>query len=272
MGPLFSGTVLLLTVLYAWLLESRRRVFFSDSPVELTSPRYLLPLTLMVHLSTLLLRGISIGSCPVASRWEAFSLLAFFVLLLQAILERIRKDTSTSFFVHAFAFSLQFISAVFILGVGAESGPTPDALTSLHAFAALLGVAGISIAGIHGILYLLLYRDIKKGVFGRVYHKLSSLESLARLVRTSSGIAFISLTVTVGIGQQGIFSGGGVSFSAPEWVGIALVLAIWVVYGLGALMFRRPGKGGVWVAWVSVAGFTAVIVILFQIALEGFHG
>ena len=37
MGPLFSGTVLLLTVLYAWLLESRRRVFFSDSPVELTS-------------------------------------------------------------------------------------------------------------------------------------------------------------------------------------------------------------------------------------------
>lgn len=272
MGPLFSGAVLLLTVLYAWLLNSRRRAYLSGSGFEKNIHRHLLMMTLLVHLMTLVSRGIWISSCPVASRWEAFSLLAFFVLLLQAILERLRNDSSTSYFVCLLSFALQFISAVFILEAGADAVPAPDAITSLHAFAALLAVAAILIAGIHGILYLLLYREIKKGFFGRIYHRLSSLDSLAGLARISSGIAFISLTVTVAIGQRGIFNGAGASFSSPEWMGITLTVVIWVVYGLGVVFFRKPGRGGVWVAWGTVAGFTAVLAILFQIALEGFHG
>lgn len=272
MGPLFSGAVLLLTVLYAWLLESRRRAYFSDSGFEKHIPRYLLLMTLLLHLTTLVLRGLWIDSCPVASRWEAFSLLAFFVLFLQAVLERSRNDRSTSFFVYLLSFALQFISAVFILGIGADPEPAPDAVTSLHAFAALLWVAAISIAGIHGILYLLLYREIKRGFFGRLYHQLSSLDSVGGLARISSGIAFFSLTVTVVIGQQGIFNGAGESFSPFEWVLISMVVAIWIANGLGAVFFRKPGKGGVWVAWGTVAGFTVVLAILFQIAIKGFHG
>ena len=55
----------------------------------------------------------------------------------------------------------------------------------------------MAIAGIHGILWELLRRSIKKGQFGVLFNQLSSLESLSRLVKLATVISAVTLTITV---------------------------------------------------------------------------
>ncbi|MEC9475658.1 MAG: hypothetical protein VX764_01335 [Planctomycetota bacterium] len=222
--------------------------------------------TTSLHLIALVLRGVQVGACPVASQWEAFSLLAWCIAVLQMILVKISSDRSTLIYIFSMVFLLQIASTSFSLGMAEGPEGVIDSLKSVHAFSALVGVAGIAIAGVHGVLWIMLRNSIKNGRFGYLFQRLSSLEELSRLNRLSTGIAAAALTLTLSTSL--FLNRPFYELLNPE---AAVTLVLWLIFGLLALIPRQTGSVLVIRAWLSLIGFCGVIFIIGWIAIHGFH-
>lgn len=255
----------MLTVLYGVILAGERRILIGDSKEFATMGRWIW-FTTSLHLVALVLRGVQVGACPVASPWEAFSLLAWCIAVLQMFLVKLSSDRSTLIYIFSMVFLLQIISTSFSLGMVEDSQGTIDSLKSIHAFSALVGVAGIAIAGVHGVLWIMLRNSIKTGRFGFLFQRLSSLEELSRLNRISTGIAAAALTLTL---STSLFLNRPLyELLNPE---VAVTLVLWLIFGLLALIPRPTGSVLVIRAWLSLLGFCGVVFIIGWIAIYGFH-
>lgn len=222
--------------------------------------------TTSLHLIALIFRGIQVGACPVASQWEAFSLLAWCLAVLQLFLVKLSSDRSTMFYIFTMVFLLQIASTSFSLGATTDTQVTVDSLESIHAFSALIGVAGIAIAGVHGVLWLMLRNAIKNGRFGFLFQRLSSLEELSRLNRIATGIAAGALTLTLSTSL--FLDRPFYELLNPE---AAVTSALWLLFGLLTLIPRPTGSVLVVRAWLSLVGFGGVVFIVGWIAINGFH-
>lgn len=212
------------------------------------------------------MRGLQVGACPVVSQWDSFSLLAWCVAMLQIVLVKCSGDRSTLIYSFSLVFLLQLGSASFTLGMNESPERVIDSLTSVHAFSALVGVAGVAIAGVHGALWMLLRNSIKNGQFGFLFQRLSSLEELSRLNRISTGIAAASLTLTL---STSLFLNETYSeFLKPE---VTVTMGLWALFGILALFPRTSGSVMVTRAWLSLLGLCGVIFIIGWIAMFGFH-
>lgn len=269
-GALTNIIVILLTVFYGSLITGEwlhvRRA--ASSPGSSRPHLYWLKFVLLLHFSVVLARGFEVGSCPVGSRWEALSLLAFLIAFLQWLLVFISKDRSTLLYGLSLAFVLQLGSTTFSLTYEGESAPVLDSIRSLHAFSALFGVAGVALAGIHGILWELLRRSIKKGKFGVLFNQLSSLESLSRLLRLATIISAVTLTITVASAFLLVDDSNRDRSLGLE--SLATVL-IWLIFSILAIFPRATHSVTVWRTWFSIAGFMVVLFVIGVISIYGFH-
>lgn len=223
-------------------------------------------LTVAIHLVALIFRGIEIGACPVDSHWETLSLLALLIVTMHLLLASASGDRCTLIFGLLLTFVLQLGSASFSLGAQIPAPRSIGSISSLHAFTAWIGVAGVITAGIHGILWLLLKRSIKTSQFGLLFTSLSSLESLSRLIRLATGIAAVSLAITVG---TSVFLGNGVDSSSGPVTPISLGLM--GLFGVLALVPRSTGTVTEWRAWCSVVGLASVVFISIWVISFGPH-
>jgi len=258
-----NGVGITLTVLYGVLFSGE----FRSIGVARTSP--ISPwtwLVVVVHLAALIFRGIQIGACPVGSHWETLSLLALLIVTMHLLLASVSGDRCTLIFGLGLTFVLQLAGASFSLGDQVQAQSPIGSISSLHAFTAWIGVAGVTTAGVHGILWLLLKRSIKTGQFGLLFTRLSSLESLSRLIRMATGIAAGSLAITVG---TSIFLGSGVEASTGPVTPISL--ALMGLFVILALVPRSTGTVTEWRAWCSVVGLASVVFISAWVIQFGPH-
>lgn len=135
-------------------------------------------------------------------------------------------------------------------------------LVALHTVCSLFSYAAFLVAFVSGVLFLLQERQLKRKRMGLLFHRLPSLEVLDRVNFFSLGIGFGLLTLGVGCG----FLGSRILFgrwwaSDPKalltvlvW---ALYLSLWVTRLRAALRGRR-------VAWLSVVGFSVVLVAVLS--------
>ncbi len=275
MSPtLIDAIVLLLTVLYALLTEAAaRRYFVGRSRID-GSWTPLLIGVVSLHFLALLLRGLETRSCPVLTQWEALSFFAFSVAAIYLVLELRRKIRVTAFFVLSIAMFTQFLSAVFIIGDSAQQGSgSPDFGASLHAFAALFGLSGVVVAGTFGALYIHLHRKIQSGSHGLFYNRMPSLEELSDLNASAAAVAFLALSVTVGIGGYSYFSVDPSELTVALPIGpIALTVGLWLLLGVCAVGHRLDRFGGVRLAGCTVIALLAAFGLLFSIGQQGVHG
>ena len=269
-GALTNIVVILLTVFYGSLITGevlflRREDSSKDGP---NAQFFWLKVVLLLHFAVVLVRGFEVGSCPVGSRWEALSLLAFLITFLQWLLVYISKDRSTLLYGLSFAFVLQLGSATFSLTFPGEDVPVLDSVRSLHAFSALLGVAGVAVAGIHGILWELLRQSIKRGNFGLLFNQLSSLESLSKLLKLATVISASTLTITV---ASAFFLVDDANRERSFGYESMATVLIWLVFSILAIFPRATHSVTVWRTWFSIGGFVVVLFVLGVISIYGFH-
>ncbi len=275
MSPLIiDATVLLLTVLYALLTDNAARRYLAGKSRFDALARPLLIGTVSLHLFALLLRGFETRTCPVLTRWEALSFVAFAMTAIYLALEVRRKIRVTAVFVLGFAAAMQFLSAIFILGGGpAEPTGSPDLASSFHAFAAMIGLSGVAVAGIFGLLYVRLHQKIRRSKFGPFYQRMPSLEELGDLNASAAALGFLALSVTVGIGLSSMFTHGDEPRAVElPWFPIALTMALWLLLGVCSLGHRFGKLGGARLAWATVVAFAAACGLLVSLGPQGVHG
>ncbi len=171
----------LLPLFYGLLLAAYLRVFRRDVPRDQVWTHRLLLATLGLHLATILLAAFTLRRLPMATPLEFCSLLAFCLVLINAVLQRLAGMRRTGFLVAGLAFLLQLIASAFRIGEPPANPLLQDPGYSLHAILVLLAYTAMSLGFIYALLYLVLARQLARRSFGLLFRRLPPLETLESL-------------------------------------------------------------------------------------------
>lgn len=222
------------------------------------SKRLFLFITLLFHFAYLITRTIYFDHPPITNVFEIFTVLAFAISFSYFILELITDIRGTGPFIIIISVLFQIISSFFIEDLIEVKEVLKSNLLGFHVFTALVGYAGITISAVYGILYLILYKEIKLSRFGLTFNRLPNLEVLEKLSFNSAVIGFIFLTFTIIVGIIWLPQAfPNFSYTDPKLIGTFLV---WILYGIGILSKTFGKWHGRKVILLSVIGFVLAIL------------
>jgi len=262
---------LLLPALYFWTVWAYGRSFFSGikRADEIKGP--LLFSTLLTHTIYIGLRALAYDHPPITSVFEIFSLIAFTVTLSYAYIEFRTKNRTTGYFILVLPFFFQTISSIFIRETTSIPPMLHSTLLGIHVSSALLGMAAITLSAVYGMLYLMLYHDLKSSQFGVIYKRLPNLEVLERMSFNSTKFGFVLLTIAIGIGMVWLPRAvPNFSYTDPKLFG---TMAVWLIYGAGFGARTLAGWQGRRIIVFSLIGFVLSIfsMTIINILFTGFH-
>ncbi|MBI4603406.1 MAG: cytochrome c biogenesis protein CcsA [Planctomycetes bacterium] len=268
----FNTSQVVLPVLYTILLFAYGRLFTRGPGGLALYVRPLLAGTILLHLLAVTIHSLMIGSCPL---WTGASILSLTALSLSAVylvLELRTGERSVGVFAMTMALALQFIATVSALGSAAPAELKMGFRGSFHVFGAIVGFSGMLLSNVFGVLYLSLYGVIKRGDFKLFYRKMPPLETLSDLNLVATWVAFLALTVSVGLGFWGYFAAGEAPFPVAD-PSIVLTFILWLLLG-GCLFSQRfLSLGRKRLAYATLFGFLLLVgIFVGELATKRFHG
>jgi ABC-type uncharacterized transport system permease subunit len=136
----------------------------------------------------------------------------------------------------------------------------------------VLAAAALILSGVHGILYLLLYRQMRARRFGLLFAHLPDLDVLARMTRSSalSGFLFLTVGVNVGIAMAHAEKSEGFRYAQPE---VLLSIVLWIHFGVIAFSRHIRGFSARRASFAAAGGLVALLLSLMLILFPGisFH-
>ena len=233
--------------------------------------RALLSSTVATHLVYVTVRTILLEHFPITSFFEILSLISLTVSLVYLYIELRTDNRETGYFILMLPLFFQIISSVFIRDYIQVPPELRGSLLGFHVSSALLGYAAITISAAYGLLYLMLYHDIKSNQFGVVYKRLPDLETLERMSFTATFVGTILLTVAITLGVVWLpLAIESFSYADPK---LFSTIAVWVVYVFGLIAKQAAGWKGRRMMVVTVTGFVLAVlsIAVTTILPYGFH-
>jgi ABC-type transport system involved in cytochrome c biogenesis permease subunit len=212
---------------------------------------------IVLHAVLLIILTVDIGNLPLSGPFQSLSMFMFFFALLNKFLIRAEKEYTLGIFHTAIIFLFQAISMIFLQ----IESPIPEILQNLyfevHVLVNLIGYASFSSAFLTGLMYLLLFHEIKGPKLGYFYDRLPSLAYLEKLNYRAVLIGFIFNTIGIVLGSiTGKTAWGAYWAWDPKLIA---VLIAWLIYGValtGKLNFHWKGNH---LAYLSLIGFSWII-------------
>jgi ABC-type uncharacterized transport system permease subunit len=235
--------------------------------------------TMIVHLAFFLLRAEALGHFPVSDVWSTLSAVALSAAALYVVVAGAsgRSPSTESYagtggVVLGLVFLLQLIASAFapaeLLPRAGGMGP----FQVLHVATSALAAAALLLSGVHGILYLTLFHQMRARRFGPVFAHLPDLDVLARMTRSSAlaGFVFLTIGMNVGIAMAHAEKSQGFHYSSPE---VLLSIALWIHFGVIAFSRHIRGFSARRASFAAAGGLIALLLSLSLILLPGlsFH-
>jgi HemX protein len=262
---------ILLPVIYFIDVWTYGKAFFKSSKTAEKWKSPLLYFTVALHLLYLLLRTVAFSHPPITKVFEIMTVVAFSISFAYIYIELKTKVKNTGYFILMVAFFFQLISSILIQNLLNVPEVLRSNLLGFHVISALLGFSAITISAIYGMLYLMLYHDIKSNRFGVIYQRLPNLEIMERMSFTATTLGFCLLTIAIIIGMIWLPKAfEKFSYADPKLIGTAF---IWLLYGIGLIAKKIAHWQGKKIVWLSIIGF---IISLFSMTavnmfFSGFH-
>ncbi|MBK7981319.1 MAG: cytochrome c biogenesis protein CcsA [Ignavibacteriae bacterium] len=234
--------------------------FVKDESKVYNAKRIFLFITLSFHLLYLILRTVEFNHPPITNKFEIFTVLAFCLGFSYFLLELLTDIRGTGAFIIFFSVIFQLISSIFIQDLIEVKEVLRNKLLGIHVVSALGGYAGFTIAAVHGLLFYLLYKEIKINRYGLIFKRLPSLEILEKLNFYSVLIGFILLTISILIGFIWLpIAFPNISYLDPKLISVSIV---WIIFGVGILVKLMAKWYGKKVILFSLVGFVIAILSL----------
>lgn len=245
--------------------------FIKDDRQVYNAKRVFLFITLFVHVLYLLLRSVEFNHPPITSKFEIFTILAFSLSFAYFLLELLTDIRGTGAFIILFSLIFQIVSSLFIQDLIEVKEVLRNRLLGIHVMSALLGYSGFTIAAVYGILFYLLYKDIKLNKYGLIFRRLPSLEILEKLNFYSVLIGFILLTFSMLVGFIWLPSAfPDFSYTDPKLISVTIV---WVIFLVGIVLKLGAKLYGKKVIIFSLVGFLIAIIsmLISTLYAKTFH-
>ena len=261
----------LLPMLYGMAALAYMVDFFREDPLAIRVARPLLAATVILHACYLALRTGLYEHIPLASIHEVMTTVSLAVAVVYFYVELHAKTHKTGMFLLAFCFIFQTLSSAFISNTGTFPAILRSPLFSVHTLSAVLGYTAFAVSAIYGLLYLLLYRDLKTSRFGLVYQRLPPLDVLAMMSLRAAVAGLVFLTLTIAFGALWASQRFPGFWQDPKFI---MTGVIWLVYGTGVALHYGLGWTGRRTIWLSLIGFTLIVlsVMAARFWLPSFHG
>ena len=208
----------------------------------------------LAQFAALQLRARAIHSVPYRDLPDSMSLFAWMIAASYGFLLLVHRERSTGPFLIPLVILFLGIS---LLGRGGALPAKPALKGSLFAFhvtMAILGYAALTLSFVLALLYLVQSRQIQRRTTGLLFSRLPALDVLARLQRTAITVGVAALTLATTLGLVWAHRNWGTVWDIKVlWT--TLVIAIYLL----ALFAGRLGWVGRKTAWISIAGFSALL-------------
>lgn len=251
---------ILLPFLYGGTTAAYIYDFYKEKKSLNNAKRIALFITLLFHLVYLFARMIEFDHPPITNKFEIFSILAFSIAFSYFVLELLTDIRGTGSFIIFFSLVFQVVSSISIENNYIVPEILRNRLLGLHVISALLGYSGITISAVYGLLFLLLYKNLRSNRFGIIFNRLPSLEILEKLSFHSVVIGFVLLSAAIAIGIIWLPSAfPNFSYTDPKLITTAFV---WFVYFVGIVSKFASKWYGKKIIVFSLIGFTLTMLSL----------
>ncbi len=220
-----------------------------------------LRLAVLAHAGLFAASGSALQSFPIVDAFTTLSAVAFTVALFHTFIARSVGHIGAGGIVLSAVFVLQLAASAFgnlnLVPVDEPSSPS----RILHVTTIVLASGAVVLSGLHGALYLVLFRQMRRKKFGPLFDHLPDLSLLARMTRYSAMFGFVSLTIglNVGIAMAHANSVEGFSYRDPS---VLLTIFLWIHFGVIAFSRFIKGVSARRASWAATAGLVALLTIL----------
>jgi ABC-type uncharacterized transport system permease subunit len=228
---------------------------------------------LIVEFFYIVMRGLIVGRLPITSFPDTLTMVALLLGAVYLVLE-IRQDTpATGVFVLPIVALLTLLGGV-RMGLEYPAAKLPSSpWFAVHMISAMSSYCALSLAAVYGLLFLLLYHELKLGRFTLLYHRLPPLEQLGRMTLRSTLVGFVLLGIAIAVGMLGL------NHELPGYrtdPNVVVTLFVWVVFGISIFAHYRWTSRGPLSVYLSLTGFamlivSAIMAVSFRSTFHRFH-
>jgi len=241
-----------------------------DPFAERTCTRFLSS-TFALHLLYLLLRVFLFERFSIVGLAELLTVIAVAIAGVYLYVERIQRDKHTGAFIIPMVVLLQLMATTLMPEVVTpKSELLSSSLFGIHTVVAVLGYSAFLVGAAYGVMYLLLYRSLKKKRFGLVFDRLPSLDQLADMGFWATFLGWIFLTATIALGVVMSLQAFPDFYRDPKFLA---TVGVWVVYGASVAAHFVLGWRGERSVYMSLTGFAFAVVsmVASEYIWQSFH-
>ncbi len=212
----------------------------------------------VVHFVAIVQLGVGSRSLPVNNVNESMSLCGFLIAVGYLLAYWRYQIASLSVCVFPLVFVMTQVGSMEFAVAGWTDSRVKNAWLLLHVFLVLLGYAGLALAAIGSIFYLIRERQLKRKTTSRFFDRLPPLGTLDTMITEAMSFGFVFVTLGVIVGSTWAFIEYG-----TKWIGhatIAISLMTWVLYLVMIFLRMTAGWRGRKAALMvlTVVGFSAL--------------
>jgi ABC-type uncharacterized transport system permease subunit len=250
---LYAGAL----ILYAWHFTRRQPAIGRAATTTLVAAT-------LAHTFVIGMQTMQIGHVPIAGTSPALSTFVWLLALAYLYTEMTTDERAMGTFILPLLVALQAIPAL-IPGNEDRSEVLQGPLFGLHVSSLLFAYASFALAGVIGITYVLLFKEIKAKHLGFFYARLPSLQVLDSMNQRAIAVGWVFLTIGMIVGfiwtqQVRAYADPRVQAMSLQDPKIFVALVCWLVYSFEAFAARRLGWGGRRTAYLSALGFAIVLL------------
>lgn len=250
----------LLTLMYGFATVNYLVYFVRQDPFSVRTVTPLLVATVVLHSVYILLRVFHFGRHPIGNLGELLTLVSLAIAVVYLYVERIQRNKATGAFLVGTALVTKLgASTLLPQSEAPASYLASNTLFGVHTVFAVLGHTAFAVGAIYGLMFLLLYRALKRKRFGLIFERLPALDELSKMGFGASLFGWIFLTLTIVLGVTMSLQLFPDFYRDPKFFSSLLV---WGVYGTYVATYYLWGWRGARSVYVGLTGFTIAVVAM----------
>lgn len=207
---------------------------------------------------------------PILSLYEGIFFYSWLLITLSIILHCLVKADLPVFFVNVLGFIFATVHTFAPENANVVAASMVSEMLLIHIGFAILAYTAFSISFVFAVLYILLYRVLKKKKFSTQWTRLPSLDVTTKWIHVSTLIGICLLTISLILGTEWAWlTLGHVPFTDLKIIA-SFILAI--IYSIILYQNRRGRLVGTKYAWIHVYAYILLIINFFLgNSLSNFH-
>ncbi|TQE90136.1 cytochrome c biogenesis protein CcsA [Ureibacillus terrenus] len=261
MTKLMTDLYQIMVVLYAISIMFYFVDYFYKKVIIRRTAFWLISIVWIMQTAFIVMNVLETRRFPILSLSEGIYFYAWLLVTLSIFLHCIARVDLPVFFINI----LGFIFMTIRLFAPNHLNPVLKTLESemlfIHISFAILSYAAFSLSFVFSVLYLILYRLLKKKKYTKLWSRLPSLSQTAQYMNYSVIVAIPIMVISLLLGLESAFMKvDTVSIFDAKIVGSFIVLIIYVA----VLILKRRGKiTGLSYAWAQVYAYFVVLINFF---------